>query len=202
MNNEYIISGGCLFWFSKRIFDIVFSISLIPILIILTIFLFLFNRFYNKGPIFFIQKRMGKNCKPFFAVKFRSMIVADNIDRKHNDPVEIERVTPLGKIIRRIRFDEIPQIINVIKGDMSLIGPRPDYFEHAKVYVKTIQGSEGRHIIRPGISGLSQIRLGYAEGMRATKAKANVDKFYIENAGFLLDTKILFGTIFIIFRIY
>ncbi|MDC0551729.1 sugar transferase, partial [Amylibacter sp.] len=144
--------------------------------------------------IFYVQNRMGKNCTMFRAIKFRSMSVARTIERKFDDPVEDNRITPLGRVLRNSRLDEIPQIINVLKGEMSLIGPRPDYYEHAVIFLKDVKGYELRHIIRPGISGLSQIRLGYAVGIKATKSKVIVDLFYIRNAGFILDAKIIFGT--------
>ena len=128
------------------------------------------------------------------------MLNVNEIQRRFNDPIEQNRITPIGRILRKFRIDELPQIINVLKGDMSLIGPRPDYYEHALVFTKKIRGYRSRHIIRPGISGLSQIRLGYAVGVEATRNKALIDIFYIKNAGFKLDTKIVFGTILTVLR--
>ena len=173
---------------------------LLPLMLFFSFLLLMFNRSLNPGPLFFVQERMGKDCVKFKAFKFRSMKSTNTIERTYSDPVEHNRITPLGEILRKFRIDEIPQIINVLKGDMSLIGPRPDYYDHAVIFVKKIKGYEARHKIRPGISGLSQIRLGYAVGIDATKNKAIVDQYYIKNAGFILDTKILFGTILTIFR--
>ena len=189
-----------IYWVSKRCFDITFSIMLLPLLLLFIIILFMLNKLLNPGPVFFIQERMGKDCKKFKAFKFRSMKSIDLIERAYNEPIEYDRITPLGKILRNFRIDEIPQIINVIKGEMSLIGPRPDYYVHALIYLKEVKGYKARHMIRPGISGLSQIRLGYAVGLNATKNKAFVDQYYIKNAGFILDTKIFFGTLLTIFR--
>jgi lipopolysaccharide/colanic/teichoic acid biosynthesis glycosyltransferase len=189
-----------IYWISKRIIDVAVSILLIPIMIFIALILFILNRFFNKGPIFYFQHRMGKNCNRFTAIKFRSMLETDIIYRTHDGPLEYERITSLGKFLRACRLDEIPQIINVLKGEMSLIGPRPDYYEHALIYVKNIHGYKSRHSIRPGISGLSQIRLGYAEGLAATKKKSVIDNFYIQNASFKLDVKIFFGTIIAIFN--
>ena len=124
---------------------------------------------------------MGKNCEPFYAIKFRTMRGVNIIKRKFSDPIEEERITILGRVLRKIRLDELPQIINVIKGDMSLIGPRPDYYEHAIIYLDIIPNYASRYVIKPGISGLSQIRLGYAEGIDATKRKSNIDIYYINN---------------------
>jgi len=194
------ISGSKFYWASKRFFDILISIILLPTIIIISLMLLILNRYLNPGPIFFVQPRMGKNCKCFNAIKFRSMLNVNEIQRRFNDPIEQNRITPIGRILRKFRIDELPQIINVLKGDMSLIGPRPDYYEHALVFTKKIRGYRSRHIIRPGISGLSQIRLGYAVGVEATRNKALIDIFYIENAGFKLDTKIVFGTILTVLR--
>ncbi|MDA9032449.1 sugar transferase, partial [Amylibacter sp.] len=190
------------FWLNKRIFDIIISTLLVPLLILFSCILLVLNTIYNPGKLFFIQNRMGKNCKPFKAIKFRSMVPAKEITRKFDEPVETERILVLGKIIRKCRIDELPQIINVLKGEMSLIGPRPDYYVHALVYLKNVEGYRQRHDIRPGITGLSQIRNGYAEGLEATEKKANIDNYYIQNAGYFIDLKIILNTIIIIIKGY
>jgi len=194
------ISNNYLYWKFKHLFDIILCFFLLPLLAVLTIIIIFLNIFYNKGPIFFTQIRMGKHCEPFTAIKFRSMSAVDVIDRKYSDPIEKNRITKLGLTLRKLRIDELPQILNVLKGDMSLIGPRPDYYDHALLYLENIPHYKFRHLIKPGISGLSQIRLGYAEGLSATKKKAKVDIFYIENASFSLDVKIFFGTIYTILK--
>jgi lipopolysaccharide/colanic/teichoic acid biosynthesis glycosyltransferase len=200
INEKHIhISGSRSFWVFKRIFDIVISIFLMPALFLTYVLLLIFNNFFNRGPVFFTQYRMGKDCNRFKAIKFRSMISSDYIIREYDDPIEIDRITPLGNFLRKARLDELPQIINVFKGEMSLIGPRPDYYEHALMFVENIPGYRDRHIIRPGISGLSQIRLGYAEGIKATQKKSTIDMFYIKNASFTLDFRIVLATIFTIF---
>jgi lipopolysaccharide/colanic/teichoic acid biosynthesis glycosyltransferase len=184
----------------KRTFDLLLCLLLIPLLILLTIMIFFLNIFLNKGTVYFIQKRMGKNCKPFYAIKFRTMSSIKLIERKFSDPLEVDRVTKLGNILRKTKIDELPQILNVLKGDMSLIGPRPDYYEHALKFIEYVPSYKLRHSIRPGISGLSQIRLGYAEGLSATKKKSKIDLFYIDNASLKLDLKIFLGTIFTILK--
>ena len=196
---EEIILGTFLFRIVKRSFDIFFCILLLPVLISITASLLIANIFFNRGPIYFIQKRMGKNCKPFYAIKFRSMIQIDTIRRKYSDPLEKDRITKLGHLIRKTKIDELPQILNVLKGDMSLIGPRPDYYEHALSFLKYDLLYQHRYSVRPGISGLSQIRLGYAEGLSATKKKSKVDIFYIKNASLKLDLKIFFATLLLVF---
>ena len=154
-DKSIVLSKNRLFWLWKRAFDILFCILLLPILIIMIPLLFILNNFYNKGNIFYVQRRMGKDCIPFNIIKFRSMISQNTYIRGYNDPIEEERILPFGKILRNTRLDEIPQILNVLKGEMSLIGPRPDCYEHALDFINEIENYSARHCIRPGLSGLS-----------------------------------------------
>ena len=200
MKNSQHLYGNKLFWINKRIFDIILSLLLLPLFFTIGIILFVSNLFFNQGRLLFIQKRMGKNCGYFFAIKFRTMRHVKKITRKYDDPIESNRITSLGRFLRKTRIDELPQILNVLKGDMSLIGPRPDYYVHALIYLENIEGYRERHAIRPGISGLSQIRLGYAETLEATSKKASIDNYYIQNAGYILELKIIVSTIITIIR--
>lgn len=97
--------------------------------------------------------------------------------------------------MRKTRIDELPQILNVLKGEMSLIGPRPDFYEHACVFVTTIPRYAERHVVRPGISGLAQVDLGYAVGSTATRKKVEKDLHYIQHAGFLMEARLFLATI-------
>ena len=200
MNISQHINGNKLFWINKRIFDISVSLLLLPLLFIIVIILPFINYFSNSGRLFFIQERMGKNCEVFHAIKFRTMVPVKEITRKYDDPIETNRITFFGKFLRKSRIDELPQILNVLKGDMSLIGPRPDYYVHALEYLKSVKGYRDRHDIRPGITGLSQIRLGYAEGLEATAKKASIDNYYIQNVGYIIELKIIVNTIITIIR--
>lgn len=189
------IGGSRYFWTTKRVFDISISVLLIPFALLTAGLLLILNPFLNRGPLLFSQKRMGHKSQPFNAIKFRSMLPVEQITRKADDPIETHRITPLGQILRKMRIDELPQIINVLRGEMSLIGPRPDSFDHANEYLTAIPEYRARHVILPGISGLAQVTLGYAEGIDATRAKASADLAYIRNAGFAMDTKILWLTV-------
>ena len=202
MKNSNYLYGNKLFWINKRMFDIILSLILLPLLFIIGIILLVLNLFFNPGSLLYIQKRMGKDCEFFFAIKFRTMTYVKEITRKYDDPIETNRITPLGGVLRKMRIDELPQILNVLKGDMSLIGPRPDYYTHALEYLENVQGYRERYTIRPGITGLSQIRLGYAETLEATSKKTYIDKYYIRNVGYIIELKIIVSTILIIIKGY
>jgi len=200
MNISNHTFGNKMFWINKRLFDILVCLLLIPLLFITSLIILLFNYFFNPGSLFFVQDRMGKNCSFFSSIKFRTMAPIKKITRKYDDPIETDRITSFGKILRKSRIDELPQILNVLKGEMSLIGPRPDYYLHAIEYMKNVKGYRERYIIRPGITGLSQIRLGYAEGLEATAKKVSVDNYYIQNVNYIIELKIIGNTIITIIR--
>lgn len=190
-----VIGGSPRFWAAKRFFDIVFSIVLLVPLGLAVVVLLILNPFLNQGPLFFVQVRMGQNCRAFRLYKFRSMRCTDNMRRGASDPIEQERITAFGLQLRKSRIDELPQILNVLRGEMSLIGPRPDFFHHARSFVRVMPHYRFRHQIRPGISGLAQVTHGYAEGVDATHDKVDADLAYIRNAGFKLDAILVLKTI-------
>ena len=200
MNISKRTFGNKIFWINKRLFDIFVCLLLIPLFLIISIILLFVNYFSNPGSLFFIQERMGKNCSAFSAVKFRTMVPVKEITRKYDDPIEVNRITPLGGILRKIRIDELPQILNVLKGEMSLIGPRPDYYVHALEYLKVINGYRERCSIRPGISGLSQIRFGYVESLETASKKVSIDNYYIQNMSYTTELKIIISTILVIIK--
>lgn len=184
-----------LFIFAKRSFDIGMSLALLPLLGSVAVGVAILNLFSNKGSLLFFQRRMGRTCRPFVAVKFRTMRMVKNVGRGPDDPLETDRITRLGGFMRTSRIDELPQILNVLKGEMSLIGPRPDYFDHALEYVKTVPGYVQRHQIRPGISGLAQTQLGYIEGTEATRQKVLCDLKYIREASYRMEISVFVTTI-------
>ena len=188
------------FLMAKRVFDIVVSVALLPVVAGVAILLIMLNPFRNAGPLFFVQERMGRDCKPFRAIKFRTMKPADAIARTANCPVEMDRITPLGQFLRRTRVDELPQVLNVLMGHMSLIGPRPDYYDHACHFLQEVPGYKERHVVRPGISGLAQTEVGYAQGIEATQRKVHADLHYITHSGFRLEAWIIWRTLAVIFQ--
>lgn len=188
------LGGSSAFWQAKAVADIAGALLLIPAITVLGLLLVVLNPLFNPGPLFYRQRRMGQNCTPFVALKFRTMTV-DHAVRGPDDPVEQERITSLGRLLRRTGLDELPQAINVLCGEMSLIGPRPDCIHHAERFLIAIPDYGRRYCIRPGMSGLSQIRLGYVVGTEATRAKAATDLEYITHAGFALDLWIVWRTL-------
>jgi len=190
--------GKAVFWIAKRSFDVGFCILLLPLLFLFSIVLLVLNPLFNAGPLFYRQKRMGKNFVPFRAIKFRSMAVAASIERGPDDPIEKERISAFGHLLRKSRVDELPQILNVLKGEMSLIGPRPDYYEHALVYLDVVPGYANRFRVRPGISGLAQVVVGYVSDSDGTAKKVAADIAYIENANFKLESWVVMKTIWTI----
>ncbi|WP_235917317.1 sugar transferase [Maritimibacter harenae] len=189
-----------LFWASKRGFDLVLGVLLLPVLIASGIVIAVLNPFLNPGPLLYRQERMGRYMRPFNIYKFRSMRSVSSRSRAAHDGLERDRITALGHLMRKLRVDELPQIINVLKGDMSFIGPRPDLYEHACEYAMSVPHYRERHSVRPGISGLAQVTLGYAEGMDAFSAKARRDDLYIRRAGFRQEALILWLTLVAVVR--
>lgn len=182
------------FAIGKRVFDVFFCLLLVPILGATGLLLLLLNYAFNPGPLLFMQPRMGRDCTPFIAYKFRTMTPSTQ-RRRANDPLENERITSLGAALRQSRLDELPQIINVLRGEMSLIGPRPDCYDHAVTFLQDVPGYKERHVVLPGISGFAQTELGYVEGTEATIKKVEADLHYIANRGFRLEAWIFWRTL-------
>ena len=167
----------------KRIFDFLLAaialILLAPIFIIVSIILV----FSNQGKPFFLQTRPGKNEKPFKIIKFKTM---NDLTDAHGELLPFdERVTPMGTFIRKYSLDEIPQLINVIKGDMSLIGPRPLLMQYLPLYNEQ---QKRRHNVKPGITGWAQVN---GRNAITWKQKFELDIWYVEHLSFLVDLKIL-----------
>lgn len=194
-----------LFGVAKRGFDVLVSLALLPLMALCAVMLLLANRIGNPGPLFYVQTRMGRDCEPIRVIKFRSMLDTTGAVRGADDPLETDRITPLGRFIRKTRIDELPQILNVLRGEMSLVGPRPDYFPHALYYLATVPGYRSRHRVLPGITGLAQVRLGYAEGIEATRAKVEADHVYVRAQArregcYLMEIMIVLATIGVVLR--
>ena len=191
-------SVGIAFKAVKRVFDVTVCLLLLPLLAAVALVLVVINPVLNRGPLLFVQKRMGRHCRAFHALKFRTMHTQKAPRRSADCPLEVDRITKLGGFLRKTRIDELPQIINVLRGEMSLIGPRPDYFEHALFFLANVPGYRERHSVRPGISGLAQTELGYVVGTDATRRKVDADLFYISNSSFTLEIWVVWRTFMVI----
>ncbi|MDB4919032.1 sugar transferase [Mucilaginibacter sp.] len=179
-------------FFFKPLFDI--TVSLISFIILLPIFLLviILLLIFNDGNVFFFQARPGRHCRIFKIIKFKTM--NDRRDSAGELLSDAERLTGLGKFIRKTSLDEIPQLLNVIKGDMSLVGPRPLLIEYLPLY-NIVQ--QKRHEVRPGITGWAQVN---GRNAISWKQKFEYDVWYVTNISFLLDIKILFLTVKKIFK--
>jgi lipopolysaccharide/colanic/teichoic acid biosynthesis glycosyltransferase len=184
----------------KTVFDVVGSLILIAATLVMGAVLLVLNPFYNPGPLFYVQTRMGRGCKPFRTIKFRTMLPAPVVERGAFDGIERHRITRMGHALRRLRLDELPQGINVLRGQMSMIGPRPDYYEHACVYLDILPRYRDRHGVLPGITGLAQTEVGYAEGIEAVRRKVAADLTYIQRRSIRLDLWIAWRTVQVVLR--
>lgn len=178
--------------YGKRLLDIIISLCGIIILSPVYLLLFLVVRFKLGSPVLFTQERPGKNEKIFKLYKFRSM--TDERDEKGELLPDEERLTGFGSFLRASSLDELPELFNILKGDMSLIGPRPLLMGYLPYYTKREQL---RHSVRPGLTGLAQVSgrnyIGWDERLKK-------DVEYVENLSFLLDLKILFKTVAVVFE--
>jgi len=182
----------------KRIFDVTLSLGLI-----LFVFSWLFPligiiiKFTSSGPVFFQQLRHGKDNVPFFCYKFRTMYINDQADTKQaikDDP----RITYIGKFLRKSSMDELPQFLNVIKGEMSIVGPRPHAMPMNYKFSAEIDNFMYRHTVKPGITGLAQAKgfRGETKDFYDIYSRCKLDIFYVNNWSPILDIKIIVWTVF------
>lgn len=184
-----------LYMFYHRLMDIVCSIFGILIGIILLPFVIIGNLIGNKGKLFYMQTRVGKNGKSFNIYKFRTMVQDAEKDGMKWADKNDARVTTFGRFLRRSRLDEIPQFINVLKGDMSIIGPRPERPLFVKELSKVIPFYETRHTIKPGLSGWAQVNSRYGSSIEDSLVKLQYDLYYIKHRSFFLDVNIIVKTL-------
>ncbi len=179
-----------------RFFDILFSslglFFLFPLFVIIITLL----KFSGEGEIFYFQKRVGVDRKIFGLFKFATMLKnSEKIGTKtltiKNDP----RILPMGSFLRKTKINELPQLINVLKGDMSLIGPRPERPEIDKILISQISNYNLRYLVKPGISGWAQVNYPYGASVEDAKNKLSFDMFYIKNHSTIMDILIMLKTI-------
>jgi putative colanic acid biosynthesis UDP-glucose lipid carrier transferase len=182
----------------KRIFDIIVS-SLVTVFILswLIPLIGLLIKLESKGPIFFRQQRSGQDNKSFWCLKFRSMTVNDNANLVQATRGDA-RITKIGAFLRRTSLDEFPQFLNVLMGDMSIVGPRPHMLKHTADYSKIIDEYMIRQFLKPGITGWAQVNgfRGETKTLDQMKKRVEYDLWYMENWNMWLDLKIMFLTVF------
>ena len=184
--------------FKKRLFDVVFS-SLVILLILSWLYplLALLIKLQGKGPVIFKQLRSGRNDKPFWCYKFRSMRLNEASDKQQASKND-DRITPIGKFLRRTSLDELPQFLNVLMGEMSVVGPRPHMLQHTTQYKAIISQFMVRQYVKPGITGWAQVNgcRGETKEDSAMDDRVRHDIWYLENWSGMLDVKVIFMTIF------
>lgn len=183
----------------KRILDVVIVIAgtifLLPLILLVAIIVTL----SSKGPVFFSQERVGLNGNPFMIWKFRSMHISAEETGPQLSSDEDSRVTHFGKMMRRWRLDELPQLWNVLKGDMSIVGPRPE----RKYYIDQIVRTHPEYLnllkVKPGLTSMGMVKFGYAENLIEMIERMKYDLMYIENPSLPLDIKIMLQSIKVVF---
>ena len=184
----------------KRLLDVIVSFLFLVVLSPLYAYLIIRVRLSSPGPVFYLQERIGLHGKPFNIVKFRSMYIDAEANGPQLSNEEDHRITPIGRVLRKWRLDEIPQFWNVLKGDMSLVGPRPEraYF----IQKITVHAPHYKHLlkVRPGITSWGQVKYGYASTVEEMLQRLKFDILYIENMSLALDFKILFYTILVLLQ--
>jgi len=191
-----------LYEFSKRLFDIGFGLLGLPVLAVAMPLVALGNALTSSsGSLFYRQQRVGKGGRPFTLVKFRTMTPEAEAESgavwaAEDDP----RITPLGRLMRKTRIDELPQFLNVLTGEMSAIGPRPERPQFVGEISRALPIYRARHAVKPGITGWAQVRYRYGNSVEDARIKLEHDLYYVKHAGFWLDTLILLQTVPVMLR--
>jgi lipopolysaccharide/colanic/teichoic acid biosynthesis glycosyltransferase len=179
----------------KRSFDVVFSLGVMTLGFPVFLLLYLVTKFSSKGPAFYKQERLGLHSRPFIMYKFRSMYVGAE---KHGPRLSSQsdtRITKWGRIIRRTRLDELPQFWNVFKGEMSIVGPRPERHHYAQRIISRNPNYKRLTHIKPGITSIGQVHYGYAENVDQMCERLKYDLLYLQNINMRSDLKIIYKTV-------
>lgn len=183
---------------TKRAIDLTAIALALPLAVVIATITAIAIKLESSGDVFFWQKRVGMNGEVFNMLKFRSMTSDSEKNGSQFAQSDDMRVTRIGKFIRKFRVDEIPQLWNVLKGEMSIIGPRPEQESFVNEFNKSIPNYSLRHMVMPGITGLAQTEQGYVADAEATITKLEYDLYYIKNMSLLTDAQITLKTIYTI----
>lgn len=175
----------------KRPIDIALVLLTAPVWLALSALIALVIRLDSPGPIIFSQERVGRDERPFTLYKFRTMVHDAEQNGAQFAARDDDRLTGVGKMLRRFRVDELPQLWNVLKGDLSLVGPRPEQVPFARHFGGTIPFYSHRHLLRPGVTGWSQVNFGYADNEVETVQKLSYDLYYVKHVSPWLDLSIM-----------
>lgn len=186
--------------FTKRIIDIVIPILVLTIFSPLYLTLIVLVKISSKGPVFFKQERIGKNGEPFKIIKFRSMYVGAEKGTPKLSKDNDDRITPIGRFLRKTRMDEMPQFYNVLVGEMSIVGPRPERQFYIDQIVQKAPEYTYLHRIKPGITSWGQVKYGYAENVDEMIERLKFDLLYLDNRSLLIDFKIIIHTILVVLQ--
>ncbi|UZD90612.1 sugar transferase [Cognatishimia activa] len=180
----------------KRLIDLIISLTLLPLLLLVLAAACVANRIEGAGPVLFRQTRYGSKGQPFSIYKVRTMRVAEAGNQFNQARRGDARVTGFGRLLRASSLDELPQLLNVLRGDMSLVGPRPHPTQLDETYRRAIEDYDRRFDVKPGITGLAQVRghRGPTETIDVMRARIACDIEYVERSSVLLDIQILFRT--------
>ncbi|WP_149206247.1 sugar transferase [Flavobacterium johnsoniae] len=184
-----------LYLFLIRFLELLFSFTGLLVCFVFIPFIFIGNLLANKGSLFYTQERVGKNGVVFKIYKFRTMIAASETNGAVFAVSNDKRVTPFGKFMRKSRIDELPQFYNVLKGDMAVIGPRPERPFFVEEIARIMPFYETRHVIKPGLTGWAQVNYSYGESIDESLIKLQYDLYYIKHRSIFLDLSITFKTI-------
>lgn len=178
-----------------RLFEILISVTGLLLGLIIFPLILIGNLFGNRGKLFYSQERVGKNGKIFNIIKYRTMVKNAEVEGAVFATINDSRVTPFGKIMRKSRMDEIPQFINILKGDMAVIGPRPERPIFVNEIAEVMPFYETRHVIKPGLTGWAQVNYSYGETIDDSLIKLQYDLYYIKHRSIFLDVNIIFKTL-------
>lgn len=190
-----VVGGSKPYLFIKRLMDIVLSVTAMAVLLIPMVVIGILIKMDSKGPVIYRQERLGKNGKPFTIYKFRSMIENAEAGGPKWAEVDDQRCTKLGKVLRRTRLDELPQLFNILTGDMSIVGPRPERKCFYIEFEKYIPGFKNRMVVTPGLTGYAQVNGGYS---LLPEEKIVYDMEYIAKRSVRMDLRCILKTISVV----
>jgi lipopolysaccharide/colanic/teichoic acid biosynthesis glycosyltransferase len=194
-------AGYRLFHMFKRMLDMFMCLPILIVLVVVTPLVWLANALFAPGPLFYTQTRLGLSGRPFQIYKFRSMRTdAEKDGRAIWAQGADARITAVGRWLRRTRLDELPQFLNVWRGEMSIIGPRPERPEFVEQLSNSIPYYRARHAVRPGLTGWAQVRFRYGSSIEDSRMKLEYDLYYVKHATPLLDIQIMVRTVAIMLQ--